>query len=90
MDENLEVSQQCVLVAQKANCILGCINREVGGGSREREGIVPLCSALVRFPSGVLCPGLGPATRGGMQDCWKGAKCGPRSEGWSISPMKAC
>lgn len=34
--------QHCELAAQKANCILGCINREV------REVIVHLCSALVR------------------------------------------
>ena len=44
--KKLNMSQQCVLVAQKANCVLGCINR--GMGSRSREGIVPLCSALVR------------------------------------------
>jgi len=46
VDEKLDVSQQCALSAQKANCILGCIMRRVA--SRSREGILPLCSALVR------------------------------------------
>jgi len=46
VDEKLNISQQCVLAAQKANCILGCIKSSVG--SRAREGILPLCSALVR------------------------------------------
>jgi len=34
------------LAAQKANCILGCLKRSVS--SRAREGILPLCSPLVR------------------------------------------
>ena len=46
VDKKLDMSQQCVPAAQKANCILGCTNR--GVGSRWREGIVPLCSDLVR------------------------------------------
>jgi len=46
VDEKLNVIQQCVLAAQKATCILGCIPSSVA--SRAREGIVPLCSALVR------------------------------------------
>ncbi|PKU43699.1 hypothetical protein llap_6003 [Limosa lapponica baueri] len=41
-----EKTRQCVLAAQKASCILGCIKRSVT--SRLREVILPLCSALVR------------------------------------------
>ena len=46
VDEKLNMTPQCVLKVQKANRILGCIKRSVG--SRLREGILPLCSALVR------------------------------------------
>ncbi|GAB0177614.1 hypothetical protein GRJ2_000226700 [Grus japonensis] len=46
VDEKLNMTQQCMLAAQKANCILGCIKSSLT--SRSREGILPLCSALVR------------------------------------------
>ena len=58
VDEKLIVSQQCVLVAQKANSILGCIKRWVA--SRMREVIVFLTGMPQCDPSGVPCPGVAP------------------------------
>jgi len=44
--EKLDISWPCTLEAQKANRILGCTKSSVA--SRSKEGILPLCSALVR------------------------------------------
>jgi len=46
VDEELDMNQQCVLKAQKANCLLGCIESSVT--SRLREVTLDFCSALAR------------------------------------------
>jgi len=47
MDTRLAMRQQCALVAQETNGILGCTAKSAT--CRVREVILPLCSALVRL-----------------------------------------
>ncbi|PKU43954.1 rna-directed dna polymerase from mobile element jockey- hypothetical protein [Limosa lapponica baueri] len=61
VDEKLNMTQQCVFAAQKANCILGYLKSSVA--SRSREVILPLCSG--KIPPGVLCTALESSTRKG-------------------------
>lgn len=44
VDSNLNMSQQCALVGQSVNCILGCIKHSIASQSKV---IIPLYSTLV-------------------------------------------
>jgi len=57
VDEKLDMSHQCVLAAQRANCILGCIKR--GIASRKTGWIVPLLLCCCKASSGILHLGVG-------------------------------
>lgn len=46
VDKKLSMAQQCAHAACKANQILVCVQSSMA--SREREGILPLCSSLAR------------------------------------------
>jgi len=63
VDEKPDVSHQCALTAQKASCIQGCSKRSVA--RRSRKVILPLFSALVRPPPGVLHLALEPSAQEG-------------------------
>jgi len=44
------MSHQCALATKNPNDILGCVRQNIA--SRLRDGILPLCSVLVRPPLG--------------------------------------
>jgi len=71
VDERLSLSQQRVLAAQKASCILDCTKRSAT--RRQREVILPLCSALMR-PHLEYC--FGPPTQEGHGAAGGGPKEG--------------
>ena len=62
VSERLDMNQQCVTSDQKANSILGCINR---GMAAERERGLTFLLHPCEVPSEVLCPGLWPPTQEG-------------------------
>ncbi|PKU47736.1 hypothetical protein llap_1936 [Limosa lapponica baueri] len=77
VDEKLYITQQCVLTAQKANCILGCTKRSMA--SRLREEILPLCSALVR-PHLEYCVQLWSPQPVKDMACWSGSRAGQKKK----------
>ena len=88
MDDKLNMNQQCALAARKADGILGSIMR--GVASRDREVIVPLCSALGRPHLQYCVQVWGPNTRKKDRELLervqrRSQRC---SEGCSTSPTK--
>ncbi|RMC19426.1 hypothetical protein DUI87_04037 [Hirundo rustica rustica] len=87
VEERLDMTQPWALPAQKAKRVLGCIQSSMD--SRAREGILPLCSALVR-PHWQCCIQLwGPQHRKDME-LLEPVQRTPKiySESWSISHMR--
>lgn len=89
--EKLHVTQQCACADQEPTHILGCI--QSSAGSRVREMILPLCSALFRWePTCSTAASSGDPNVTRTQTCWsdsKGRQC-RWTEGWNTSPMKTC
>ena len=84
VDEMLDMGQQCMLAAQKGTLALGCIPRSMG--SRAREGILPLCSALVR-PPGSPASSSGALSTGQTWSCWSGARGGHKNDPRAGAPL---
>ncbi|GAB0194767.1 cAMP-dependent protein kinase inhibitor alpha [Grus japonensis] len=75
---------RCALAAQKANRVLGCITSSVT--SRSREGILPLCSALVRPPLQYCVQLWGPWARR-TWSCWSKSRGGHGDDARAGAPL---
>ncbi|GAB0203903.1 cAMP-dependent protein kinase inhibitor alpha [Grus japonensis] len=86
--EKLNMTQQCMLAAQKANWILGCIKSSMA--SRSREVILPLYSTLMR-PHLEYCVQLwGPQHKKDMELLEQVQRRAAKMirVGWTTSPMR--
>ena len=75
VDERLNMTQQCTRAAQYANCIRGCIKRNMT--SRLRKEILPLNSALMR-PYLQYCIQFWSPQHKKTWSCWCRSRGGPR------------
>ena len=82
--EKLDMSHQCVLAAQKANCILGCIKK--GGQQAEGGDSAPLLHSY-EYPPGILNPALEPSTQEGRGTVGAGPKEGYKNDPRTGAPL---
>ena len=78
MDGKLGMSQQCALTAQKANLILGCIQKKKSDQQGKGGGAAPLLCAGESSP-GVLHPD-GESSVQEMWRCWSASRGEPQKK----------
>jgi len=85
--EKLDITWPCVLAAQKANHILGCIKRSVASSFRGE-----FCPAIPLWwePTWSPASSCGALNTGKTWTCWNASRGGPQkwSEGWNTSPVR--